>query len=1354
MTHPHYVACRTPINLQKKKICKKDVTLILSPQSTNLTFSFDSCPTSKKNQEPLSAAIDHSRTMGWCLGFVAVFSLFQVVIFASLTSTEKTDSRALLISDVTSGKRHSEEYCAMYDICGERSDGKVLNCPYGSPSVKPDELFSAKIQSLCPTISGNVCCTELQFETLRAQVQQAIPFLVGCPACLRNFLNLFCELSCSPSQSLFINVTSVSEVNGNTTVDAIDFYIADTFGEGLYNSCKDVKFGTMNTRAIEFIGAGAKNFEEWFDFIGEKAALGFPGSPYAIDFKLTVPESSRMELMNVSVYSCADTSLGCSCGDCPSSQECSNPEPPPQKKEPCSIRILSIEVKCIDFSVAILYILLISAFFGWGLFHRTSERRRVESSKEPLLNVIHDDGIDSVNLQRDESVVTKGPEIDPQVTKRIQLAPLQGYMSNFYRSYGSWVSRNPTFVLFSSVAIVLVLCVGLVRFKVETRPEKLWVGRGSKAAEEKQFFDSHLAPFYRIEQLIIATVPDPKHGKSPSIVTDDNIQLLFDIQNKVDGVRANYSGSMVALTEICLKPVGQDCATQSILQYFKMDPENYDSYGGVVHAEYCFQHYTSADTCLSAFQAPLDPSTALGGFSGNNYTEASAFIVTYPVNNAVDDVGNENAKALAWEKAFIQLAKEELLPMVLSRNLTLSFSAESSIEEELKRESTADVITIVVSYVVMFVYISLTLGDAPHLSSFYLSSKVLLGLSGVMLVVLSVLGSVGFFSAVGIKSTLIIMEVIPFLVLAVGVDNMCILVHAVKRQPLELPLEMRISNALAEVGPSITLASLSEILAFAVGSFIPMPACRVFSMFAALAVLLDFFLQVTAFVVLIYFDFLRAEDNRVDCFPCIKVSSSSVETSEGIHHRRTGLLTRYMKEVHARILGFWVVKMVVIAVFLAFTLASIALCTRIQPGLEQEIALPRDSYLQGYFNNVTEHLRIGPPLYFVVKDYNYSSESRHTDQLCSISQCDSNSLLNEISRASLTPESSYIAKPAASWLDDFLVWISPEAFGCCRKYLNGSYCPPDDQPPCCSPDDGPCGVGGVCKDCTTCFRHSDLVNDRPSTTQFRDKLPWFLNALPSADCAKGGHGAYTNSVDLNGYGSGVIRASEFRTYHTPLNKQGDYVNSLRAARDFSSRISDSLKMDIFPYSVFYIFFEQYLDIWRTALINIAIALGAIFIVCLLITSSLWSSAIIILVLAMIVVDLMGVMAILDIQLNAVSVVNLIMSIGIAVEFCVHITHAYLVSHGNRNQRAKEALSTMGASVFSGITLTKLVGVIVLGFSRSELFVVYYFQMYLALVVIGFLHGLVFLPVVLSIFGPPNQHLSIDIHQVESSSDLS
>jgi len=37
-----------------------------------------------------------------------------------------------------------------------------------------------------------------------------------------------------------------------------------------------------------------------------------------------------------------------------------------------------------------------------------------------------------------------------------------------------------------------------------------------------------------------------------------------------------------------------------------------------------------------------------------------------------------------------------LLPLVQTSNLTLSFSTESSIEEELERESTADVVTILV----------------------------------------------------------------------------------------------------------------------------------------------------------------------------------------------------------------------------------------------------------------------------------------------------------------------------------------------------------------------------------------------------------------------------------------------------------------------------------------------------------------------------------------------------------------------------------------------------------------------------------------------------------------------------------
>lgn len=80
-----------------------------------------------------------------------------------------------------------------------------------------------------------------------------------------------------------------------------------------------------------------------------------------------------------------------------------------------------------------------------------------------------------------------------------------------------------------------------------------------------------------------------------------------------------------------------------------------------------------------------------------------------------------------------------------------------------------------------------------------------------------------------------------------------------------------------------------------------------------------------------------------------------------------------------------------------------------------------------------------------------------------------------------------------------------------------------------------------------------------------------------------------------------------------------------------------------------------------------------------------------------------------IQLNAVSLVNLAMALGIAVEFCAHIVHAFGVAPGTRAQRMAAALEKTGASVLSGITLTKLVGVAVLAGAQTQIFELYYFR---------------------------------------------
>lgn len=56
-------------------------------------------------------------------------------------------------------------------------------------------------------------------------------------------------------------------------------------------------------------------------------------------------------------------------------------------------------------------------------------------------------------------------------------------------------------------------------------------------------------------------------------------------------------------------------------------------------------------------------------------------------------------------------------------------------------------------------------------------SKISLGIAGIVIVLSSVCASLGIFSYVGVPLTLIVIEVIPFLVLAVGVDNIFIIVQ-------------------------------------------------------------------------------------------------------------------------------------------------------------------------------------------------------------------------------------------------------------------------------------------------------------------------------------------------------------------------------------------------------------------------------------------------------------------------------------------------------------------------------------------------------------------------------------------------
>ncbi len=76
---------------------------------------------------------------------------------------------------------------------------------------------------------------------------------------------------------------------------------------------------------------------------------------------------------------------------------------------------------------------------------------------------------------------------------------------------------------------------------------------------------------------------------------------------------------------------------------------------------------------------------------------------------------------------------------------------------------------------------------------------------------------------------------------------------------------------------------------------------------------------------------------------------------------------------------------------------SSAAVPHLSVGLDQAVALPRDSYLQPYYRDVIEGLRVGPPLFFVVSDINVTREAGDLDKVCSISGCRQDSLASRVS---------------------------------------------------------------------------------------------------------------------------------------------------------------------------------------------------------------------------------------------------------------------------------------------------------------------------------------------------------------------
>jgi Niemann-Pick C1 protein len=1144
-------------------------------------------------------------------------------------------------------------------------------------------------------------------------LKKAEPIISSCPACKKNFFDLFCTFTCSPDQSLFVNVTATQTASTKKLiVTELDTLWSDNFGKGFYDSCKDVKFGATGGKAMAFIGGGAKNYTSFLKFLGDTKPFG---SPFQINFPR--PNSSEFEemvAMDPTPKACndSDKAYQCACVDCP--EVC--PElPRVAEQQYCRVGTLP----CLSFAVILIYcvflLLLVAAVSAHVAYQKHNQRRseRLQLLQDAALS----DDEDEVDMVHNAGVLDR-PQRHYWLNTKCDSA---------FSSLGKACARFPLITIGISVIIVFVLSIGWVNFAIEKSPERLWVSPSSQAAQDKAFFDSNFGPFYRAEQAFLVNDTQPS-GPGP-VLSYDTLAWWFDVESRISR-RKSINGT--TLSDVCFNPTGSACVVQSLTGYFGGDFASVDPDSWQEDLRGCAEHPGNQE-CLPNFQQPLSKDMVLGGWQdSDNVLDAQALIVTWVVNNYAEG-SKEEAVAMEWEsslKSDLQCAQQE----ATERGLRLSFTTESSLEEELNASTNTDAKIIVISYIIMFLYASLALGSVTlsfnsilkNPANAMVQSKFSLGVIGIVIVLMSVSASVGLFSAAGIKVTLIIAEVIPFLVLAVGVDNIFLIVHEFERVNISHPdedIETRIGKALGRMGPSILLSASTETIAFALGAFVGMPAVRNFAVYAAGAVLINAFLQVTMFVAVLALNQRRVESNRVDCFPFLKVKTSDKINFHGAGtygFDEEGPLQRFIRKIYAPALLGRKMKVAIVVGFVGLFTAGLALIPEVALGLDQRIAFPSGSYLIPYFNDLDTYFNTGPPVYFVTRDLNVT-QRKHQQELCArYTTCDSFSMVNVLEQESKRPNISYISGSAASWIDDYFTWLNPTNEDCCIEH--GKVCFAGREQP-----------------------WNITLSGMPEGQEFMRYLQKWLDSPTNEECPFGGKAPYSNALVVNSTDL-TIPASYFRTSHTPLRTQQEFIDAYASARRIASSISTSQNISVLPYSKFYVFFDQYASIKSLTGTLLGSALAIIFLLSAVLLGSLATAAVVTLTVIMIVVDVLGTMALAHVSLNAVSLVNLVICVGIGVEFCAHIARAFMFPSRavmekakgkflrGRDARAWASLVNVGASVFTGITITKFLGVIVLAFTRSKIFEIYYFRIWLALVIFAAAHALVFLPVALSFVG--------------------
>eukprot|EP00397_Hematodinium_sp_SG-2012_P007472 GEMP01007518.1.p1 GENE.GEMP01007518.1~~GEMP01007518.1.p1 ORF type:complete len:919 (+),score=142.27 GEMP01007518.1:539-3295(+) len=899
-----------------------------------------------------------------------------------------------------------------------------------------------------------------------------------------------------------------------------------------------------------------------------------------------------------------------------------------------------------------------------------------------------------------------------------------GYgISRGFRAWGKFSGENPWASIMCSFVVVLALSAGYSMQEKESRPEKMWVPLGAAALDHKDYVDTNWPADAGIEMYIATCGTGTTNC---NILEPTRLKEIFRLH--INFYKTPIDGSLLAKkNKANYKHLSDDSETDPAVRYgdktWVVDKNLYPGdHPGPLHSKCSLWNDNTCDT-TNIFWSLFDGDLETGAhpknpnFFDSHYTtlqqvldRVNAYvpnkqrgqshiesILGQITKNANGDIVGATHLFHSWGMTNIwvrnkQNRRTDLVNLELEYQGLCGLGYDSNLEDNSCRSLATvdkskvdispffqrslpdafrtsildDLSSLIIAYALIICYMAIQLGKRDSVHS-------MLGLAfvAILLVACSMMAGLGFGFFIGQKESELV-QLLWFLILGLGVDDAFVLVNEFNRATKTYPdksIPQRISLTAETAGHSILVTSITDALAFIVGSLTILPALRGFCIFAGIAVLMCFLLQMTVFLPCIAINAARTQANRRDIFCCTKPAiTHTVDKPLGCCGCLPGE-PYYLERIfiwYANFMLQTLVRFVVILLFLGLLGGGLSGIVQFEMDFKIEWLIPDDKKIQDFIRANDEIFgQAQRAAVYISKETDHYAERQAIVDIGTYIREDAMFKPQQSRSWALSFETHLAAQPGID--------VSTEA-----KYYTQLH---------------------------TWLQPGSTGNIHEKMIQWKDK---------------------------NDPAQGVFDSKMITTLKFEYTKNGkDRFNALEKFRkECDRRVKGS-----FPYTFLFLFWEEAGIVMQELIRNLIIAGGCIVVVIFLLIWNVKVSLIVCLSLVFSIMEVIGFAHYWDVTANSTSVIFILLCVGLTVDYSAHVAHMFRISHGTALERAKGSLIRIGPSVFNALMSTFL-AVIVLSNAGSFAFRTFFKILFLTNI-IGGLHGLLWLPVVLSFFGGSN-----------------